>query len=85
MWVVQGFMEYCSFKYYLALQDFHSHPAHTVTRAYLAGRVLHLMKPNPRRGKSPMLRGGWQARGIVFQTQTARTIGTIARRENSQD
>gem|GEM_PF-4313407 len=38
------------------------------------------MKPNPRRGKSPILRGGLAACGMVFQTQTARTIETIVRR-----
>jgi hypothetical protein len=39
MWVVQGFMEYCSFKYYLALQAFHSHQVGWSSRRKQPGRL----------------------------------------------
>ena len=47
--------------------------------SYLARGVLYLMKPTPATGQKPHATRGLAAREIVFQAQTARTIGTIAR------
>jgi hypothetical protein len=52
-----------------------------VTRAYLARKTLPLNEATPATRKNPRATRELAAlRGIVFQPQTARTIGTIVRR-----